>query len=183
MLSTPFARCSLFFICLVASIAAACTWTPAYAHDLKESNGMYAILHTEPDDAPPTQQPTQLVFYLGSNKPGVVLDLTHYVVRVSLHSSNTKTVYYPVNPHNGSNSIGQATVIFPKPGKYTVMLSVSTKAATPEDFSLSYDVEAHQAPGQPSHATTTTRQAALVVLLLVGVALALIILARSRHQA
>ncbi len=125
----------------------------ASAHVLKQDNGLYGILHIQPDDSPSAGHPTQLVFYFGSNLPQYTFALSDCQCEARLIENGATLSTTPITSEGGSDTVGQAIVTFPKLAVYSIVVTAHPKDTAFPAFALTYPTRVDQsntAPGQHS---------------------------------
>ncbi len=140
--------------------------TPVSAHVLKSDNGVAAVLHIPPYDAPVANTSQQLQFQFGTTSGS--FQISDYKVAVTILNGDhvvQKTAVVP--PYFGANAEEDAKVLFPQPAVYTVNLSGVSQSGAP-NFAMTYEV---RVTGAAKPQSTNGAQ-----ILLIGVA-CLIILA------
>lgn len=129
---------SLVIACLLLLGASVINPAAAKAHDLKEDNGIAAVLHIAPDDNPRSGQPTLLYFDFDSQNPE--FDLSYCKCQVSFQSSENKLSVTAITPAADKPLGGYATVVFEKPGVYNLTVRGQTGTDTSEYFNLRFAV-------------------------------------------
>jgi hypothetical protein len=110
----------------------------ASAHVLKQNNGVSAVLHIAPYDAPVSGKPIQVKFDF-SNTAGT-FSLTDYRIRVQVRASDKSVQTYDVKPEFfGTSTQGLATIIFPNPDVYSLNL-IGMSSVDGSRFTIPYDV-------------------------------------------
>lgn len=139
------------------------------AHELKENNGVSAVLHIAPDDNPVSGQETLLYFVFSSTNPR--FDLAYCKCQVSYQSSENRLETIPISQEKAGSDSGYASVTFDKPGAYTLTVRGLTSDNQTDYFTFSYTVRVAAGTNQ---AAALSRQAAglqIILLTLTGLVL------------
>jgi hypothetical protein len=134
----------------------------ASAHELKEDNGISAVLHIVPDDNPKSGEDTLFYFYFSSQQPG--FDLGYCKCQVSWQASDARLRSVPVTPEGNSQDNGYATLSFDEPGVYDVVVRGLAAADPSHGFELTYRVRV--TPGTAAAAAAARRMAGWQIVLL-----------------
>lgn len=94
---------------------------PVIAHQLASDNGVNAVLHIDPDDAPVAGRKAQLIFYLGSESPS--FHAQDCGCQLSLNLRHRQIANPPLQLGSSSATV---TITFPQAGVYTVLLNGNT---------------------------------------------------------
>ena len=145
---------------------------PVQAHILNQDNGIYAILHIDPDDNPQAGTPTILLLTFGANDGTFVLG--DCACNVSVQSNN-QTIYKtsPVPAFVGSSYQAISKVTFPSIGIYQLTVNGSSKTHKFPNFSLNYVVRVSTSSQVP----TKVADISLVVIFSIAGAVIFILVA------
>ncbi|HSX33277.1 MAG TPA: hypothetical protein VLF91_03000 [Candidatus Saccharimonadales bacterium] len=125
------ALCLAILCCLVSS-------SPAAAHFLAQADGMSAVLHTDPDDAPAAGKHAQLTFYLSALTG--TFAASDCDCSVSVQPVGGSVIAAPKLSTEKSASILTTALVFPRPGNYSVVLRGRSYAKHFAPFRLAYPV-------------------------------------------
>jgi len=134
------------------------------AHELKEDNGISAVLHIPPDDNPKSGQDTLFYFAFSSQQPG--FDLGYCKCQVSFQASDNRLNTAPLTQDVSDPLSASASLTFDKPGAYNVIVRGQTGTSADSTFSLNYLV---RVVAGTSAAQTAARQTASWQVILLGV--------------
>ena len=120
------------------------TLSPALAHELARSGNVGALMHIEPDDAPAVGKPNGVYFEL-NQRGGRPILLSQCACTLSIYAGSGQPGSRPLlTPalKQGKNEL-TSTLLFAKPGAYTLVLAGAPKAGASFDkFRLSWTVRA-----------------------------------------
>lgn len=142
----------------------------AAAHELKENNGVSAVLHVPPDDNPVSGKQTLLYFGFDSNNP--TFNLAYCKCQVSFQASDNRQQTTPITPDSEDPTNGYANVTFEKPGAY--VLKIRGLASDQPDDYFNFEYTLRVAAGATAAETLSRKTASLQVILLSVTALVIL---------
>lgn len=126
----------------------------AEAHVLKQDNGVSAVLHIAPFDAPVSNNPTRIEIEFSNAAD--TFSLNDYRIQLQL-VENGQTVHdYTVRPaYSGAASQGLAVVTFPKADVYELSLSGTPTSTAATKFAMQYEVRVTAGQGSSKQGNQT----------------------------
>jgi hypothetical protein len=130
------------FIALSVIVAASGTIAPAaLAHESGQNNGISLVLHVEPNDVPLAGDKTSLSLYFTANQLAQNFNLARCKCIVTVIQNSAPISRHEIVANFGSASEASVDgVIFPKPGKYQVVVSGSPTTAVFPSFNIPFDI-------------------------------------------
>lgn len=122
-----------------------------FAHTYESEGPIRVLLHTDPDDNPPTHNPTQLDFSVFDDTNQFLGSHCSCTVTVS---GNGKTILKQaiLTGANADKNVATVPVIFPQLGTYTVTISGQPKPGSDfHPFTLNYKVPVTTEGSAPAH--------------------------------
>jgi len=146
--------------------------TPVAAHELKEDNGVSAVLHISPDDNPKSGQDTLLYFAFDAENPK--FDLVYCKCQVSFQATDNRLSTTSITPVDAEPGSGYAKVKFDKPGVYALdVRGMASDVATDKfEFTFTVRVVAGTSPAKAASDTAASIQIialSITSLIIIGV--------------
>ncbi|HVW23094.1 MAG TPA: hypothetical protein VHB51_01230 [Candidatus Saccharimonadales bacterium] len=145
----------------------------AEAHELKEDNGIAAVMHIEPNDIPLAGQNTQLEFAFGDRQDA--FNLANCVCGARLVAAGKTIQQLSLHPAQaGSTLAAKASVRFPDIGKYKVVLAGHATDNSFPSFTVDFPVDvtaSAQNAASKKTAVTIEISTILLAVLVIGTVL------------
>jgi hypothetical protein len=133
---------------VVIGVSLAAAWPSlAQAHVLESNNGVSAVLHMPPDDAPIAGRPTTVGLAFSGTQAG--FDINNYDVTVALLRNDSQLSSGKLQVEDSSRSDGSSTVTFPEAGAYRLQVSGKPRSGE-QPFIIRFSVRATAGPGMPA---------------------------------
>lgn len=158
---------TLAFVMLFAALLFVGWQGSVGAHELKEDNGVSAVLHIPPDDNPKSGQDTLLYFAFSSTNPE--FNLGYCKCQVSYQATDNQLRAAAINPAEDDPSSGYATVNFARPGVYTITVRGMVATDPGNTFEISYRVRVSAGSSLDEAKIRKTASLQIILLSLTGI--------------
>ncbi len=121
--------------------------TPLTAHQKMMTDGdVGAMIHLDPDDSPYAKKPT-LTWFMLMRRSGNMISGSNCDCRVAAYDSRNRAIAHhlpislmPLEGHQKEHEVIRTMITFPKPGRYTVILTGQSKDESFAPFELKFPV-------------------------------------------
>jgi hypothetical protein len=117
------------------------------AHQQQQASDVQTMIHLDPNDSPIVGKPT-LTWFMLKRSNGDMIDPANCNCKITAYDANKKAIarHFPISTmqmegHEQGHKALRTTIIFPKRGSYTVVLSGQSRDKSFAPFELTFPVQ------------------------------------------